>query len=158
MNQQIGVRHDRRITIVLILSGIVVVLIALGTPAVISTSNTTDEVRRNGDITGCRSELNAGVTEARTEFDVARSERDTATTELNLLTNAGLQAAVTDDDDGLAEIASQLTAARAEVTAAEAVVVAATAHLREVSADFADAISLSRDDPAAFLEMCEETT
>lgn len=147
---------DRRITILLILSGVVIALMIVGTPFVISTANTTQEVRDASDLNACRSEASSKVTDARTAFDIARSERDTAATELGLLTNAGLQAAVAGDDASLLTLTSKLPAARAQVHAKEEVVVDATHRLLDVSAGYVDAVRLSREDPDLFLQQCKE--
>lgn len=148
-------KQDRRITWVLALSAVVVVLVGLGTPAVISTSNTTGKVVEAADIQGCRSQANASVTEARTEFDVARATRDTAATHLTVLTNEGLVAGVTGDDETFERILGELNAVRVEVTEAEAVVVDATEHLREVAAVYKERVIQSREDPDTFLRECQ---
>lgn len=154
----VATRHDRRITWVLVLSAVVVVLVGIGTPAVISTSNTTQKVIEAADLQGCRSQANTKVTEARTEFDVARSERDTAATHLTVLTNEGLVAAVTGDDVTFERVLADVVDARAAVVRAEQVVVAATGHLRDVSASYAAAVVQSREDPGAFLAECKATS
>lgn len=147
-------KGDRRITILLILSGVVIALMVVGTPFVIATANTTQEVRTSSDLQACRSEANSRVTDARTAFDIARSKRDTAATELNLLTNAGLQAAVSGDDAALVKVTVALPAARAEVHKKEQVVVDATDHLLDVSADYVAAVRMSRENPDRFLAEC----
>lgn len=151
-------RGDRRITLLLILTGAVVPLVLIGTLFTISTTNTAGEVVQGNEVTGCRSEFNSRVTDARTEFDVARSERDTAATELNLLTNSGLQAAVSGDDATLAEVFANLPAARALVDEREQAVVEATIHLHEVSDAYVEAVQLSRANSTAFLAQCEESS
>lgn len=151
-------KSDRRITILLILSGVVIALMIVGTPFVISTSNTAHEVRDASDLQACRSEASSKVTDARTAFDIARSKRDTAATELSLLTNAGLQAAVTKDTAGLAKVTASLPPARDAVEKAEGVVVGATSHLLNVSKDYVDAVRLSRENPDAFLQACTKET
>lgn len=145
---------DRRVTWVLVLSGIVAVLVILGTPAIINASSTSDEVARSQRLDSCRSSYASRVTDARTDFDVARSERDTAATELGLLTNAGLQAAVEDNDDRLSRVFASLPAARALVEEREKTVAVATKALREAADTYVEQASLARTDPDAFLASC----
>jgi hypothetical protein len=116
----------------------------------------TNEIQQNSDLAACRSQANATVTDARTEFDVARATRDTAATHLTVLTNEGLVAAVTNDDATFARVLGELPAARQAVTDAEQVVVDRTANLRDVTARYHDLVVLSRQDPAAFLRHCRE--
>lgn len=117
----------------------------------------TGELQRNSDLAACRSQANVAVTQARTEFDVARADRDTAHTHLNLLVNEGLVAAVTGDDATFDRVVDELVAARAEVTEAEDRVVERTADLRAAGDRYRELVALSREDPAAFLEQCGET-
>lgn len=146
---------DRRITLVLTLTAVVVLLVGLGTPAVISTSNTTQKVVDGTNLNACRAQANAKVTDARTGFDVARSQRDTLATHLTGDLVEGLVAAVTDDDARLEQIVVEIPKVRADVDAAEQRVVEATKHLRDVADDYAAAVVQSREDPAAFLDECE---
>jgi hypothetical protein len=150
-------KGDRRITILLVLTGAVVPLVLIGTLFTISTTNTAGEVVKGNEVAGCRSEFNSQVTDARTAFDVARAERDTAATELNLLTNAGLQAAVTDDAATLRVVFERLPEARSLVDKRERIVVDATKNLHDVSDAYVVAVKLSRSNPKAFLDKCKET-
>lgn len=134
-----------------ILTVCIVVMAVLYWPTL---STRTTEIRDSADLASCRAQANAAVTEARTEFDVARATRDTAATHLTVLTNEGLVAGVTGDDATFERILGSLNAARAEVTTAEAVVVDATEHLREVSAAYKAKVIESREDPKTFLAEC----
>lgn len=120
--------------------------------------NSTNAVKDGTDLQGCRSQANAMVTEARTEFDVARAERDTAATHLTVLTNEGLVAGVTGDDATFERVLGDLNAARAEVLTAEASVVEATQHLRNVSATYKAKVVQSRENPDAFLRQCRQAS
>lgn len=148
---------DRRITVVMILSGIVVVLIGLGTPAVISTSNTTSEVRKSTELAGCRSAYAAEVTDRRTEFDIARSHRDTAAAVVNLTLLELAQAAIFGDDTRVQELEAQLPALREAVRDANEAVADADAALIAANQVYQDAIALSRSDPEQFLADCSNT-
>lgn len=147
---------DRRITIVLWLSGIVVVLIALGTPAVISTSNTTREVRDSTELSGCRSSYSADVTDRRTEFDIARSHRDTAAALVNLSLLELAQSAIFGDDVRVREIEAQLPELRERVRDANAAVGQADAELIEANDIYQAAVALSRTNADRFLAQCKE--
>lgn len=146
---------DRRITIVLALSAILVVLVGIGTPAVITTSNTTQQVVRSAELNACRSQAAAKVTEARTEFDVARADRDTVASHLTAATNEGLAAAVTGDDTTFASILEEVPVIRAELIAAEEQVVATTRALRAASDLYRVQVIQSREDPDVFLRQCK---
>lgn len=146
---------DRRVTWVLFLSGVVVALLALGTPAVINASSTADEVARNDRLDACRAAYGAAVTDARTEFDIARSARDTAATELDVLTNLGWQAIFTDDGPTGQQVLSELPNARDLVREGEQHVAAATAALSEAATTYVAQVDISRTDPDGFLETCE---
>lgn len=114
----------------------------------------TGDIQRNSDLAACRSQANVAVTQARTEFDVARADRDTAATHLNLLVNEGLVAAVTGDDATFDRVVDELVAARAEVMAAENRVVDRTEDLRDAGNRYQALVALSREDPSAFLDWC----
>lgn len=134
-----------------ILTVAIVVMAVLYWPTL---STRTTEIRDSADLQSCRAQANAAVTEARTEFDVARATRDTAATHLTVLTNEGLVAGVTGDDVTFERILGSLNDARAEVTQAETIVVDATEHLREVSANYKAQVIKSREDPKRFLAEC----
>lgn len=147
---------DRRITIVLWLSGIVVVLIALGTPALISTSNTTREVRDGTELSGCRSSYAADVTDRRTEFDIARSHRDTAASQVNITLLELAQSAIFGDDARVRELEGQLSGLRQAVADANVKVSEADEALIDANDIYQGAVTLSRDNPDAFLIACKE--
>lgn len=146
---------DRRITIVLALCAVVAVLVILGTPAVINASSTVDEVERGNELTGCRSAYSSTVTDKRTEFDIARSHRDTADTVVDITVLDLAQAAIFGDRARVRELEGQLPALRTKVAEANEVVIEADAALIKANEDYQAAVELSRSDPDRFIAACE---
>lgn len=149
-------RLERRIAIVVALSVLVVVLIGLGTPTVLRTSNAAQEVRHGNDIASCRSAYAAAVTEKRTNFDIARSHRDTSAAIVNLTLLELAQAALFGDDATVDELQRQLPALRQEVREANESVAAADEALIDANDTYQAALEQSRSDPDAFLASCQE--
>lgn len=122
---------------------VAVLLLGLGglfvAPAVYSTRNSADEVRRSNELAACRSELRADIDDASTALEVANSQL------LGLLPQ-GIDAAMT-DPAGLAPLLDQAAATRDAQTAALDDLLAANARYR-------DAAELSAADPDAFLAEC----
>lgn len=135
----------------MVLTAIVLILAVLYGPDLLSR---TDEIRRTADLAACRSQAASAVTEARTEFDVARSERDTVATHLTVLTNEGLASAVTGDDEGFAAVLGKVPHVRQELLDAEARVIQTTRDLRDASARYTEQLITSRTNPAGFLAAC----
>lgn len=134
-------RNDRKITILVVLSILVAILVVLGTPAVISTSNTTAEVREGNAVAACRSEAGSVVTAARTQLDVSNAR-------LNVLVSQAIQSAIEEDQPSLLETNAALPGARDAVTAAEV-------ELADAIDRYRNLLELSREDPSAFLSLCE---
>lgn len=103
-----------------------------------------DAQRRSDEITACRSEYRAPIDQASDLLEAARVRRDDGLI-------AGLVAAVTDDDEGLADLIDEAEDIRAQTTQALAIREAATA-------DYAAAVQLSRTDPSRFLQECRRRT
>lgn len=147
---------DRRINAILV--GIaLVVLVTLGLAAIYfpQFASKTNDLSTSTRIQGCRTQSNAMVTAARTEFDVARAQRDTAATHLNLLIANGLVDVAKNDDDALAALLPEIIAATDEVDGAEEAVVAATAVLRDENARHQRSTQLSIENPEKYLRDCQ---
>lgn len=127
------------------------VLVVLYGPDIL---NSTSAVKDGTELTGCRSSYSAEVTDRRTEFDIARSHRDSAASEVNLVLLELAQAAIFGDDSKVAELQGQLPGLRQEVRIANVAVAEADAALIEANDIYQDAVALSRDDPAQFLADC----
>lgn len=155
MSSTVGV-PDRRITVVLVLSGIVVVLIALGTPAVIDTSNTTEEVRDGTELTGCRSSYNATVTDRRTDLDIISSRLRRSNTDTDNAQIAVTLDALFNDGDNLPVLINKLEAAGDREIELTADVETAEQALVEANDHYQAAIDLSRSDPETFLTECNK--
>lgn len=149
---------DRRITVVLALCALVAFLVILGTPAVINASSTVDEVSRGNQLAACRSTSSAAVTDKRTEFDIARSDRDSVRADADTLLLALSRAAIFGDRDRVRDLAAQIDATDARLQEAQAKVDKADQALLDANAAYQDAIALSRQDPEGFLTDCEENS
>lgn len=116
--------------------------------------NSTTAVEEGTNLTGCRSSYSAVVTDKRTEFDIARSHRDNAASEVNLVLLELAQAALFGDDAKVAELEGTLPGLRQAVRTANDMVLEADAALIAANDDYQVAVALSRDDPAAFIAAC----
>lgn len=147
---------DRRITIVLMLSAVVAVLVILGTPAVINASSTVDEVVRGNQFDSCRSTAAAKVTDKRTEFDIARSDRDSVRADADTLLLALSRAALFGEEDRLADLSAQIDETDARLQEAQDRVDEADSALLDANDAYQAAIALSRQDPERFLANCRK--
>lgn len=122
---------------------VAVLLLGLGglfvAPAVYSTRNSADEVRRSNELAACRSELRADIDDASTRLDAANAQL------LGLLP-AGIAAAMNDTGQ-LAGLLDQAQAA----TEAQSI---AIDELMAANSRYRAAAELSADDPEAFLAQC----
>lgn len=148
--------HDRRITIVMALSAVVAFLVLYGTPTVIRTSNAAHEVQRGNDLAACRSSYAAQVTEARTAFDIARSQRDSADAEADVVVLELAIAAIFGDDDTVARLRDRLPAMRQVILDRNADVADADDALIAANDIYQAALERSRSDPDGFLAACKE--
>lgn len=136
--------NDRRLNVLLgaaIVTAVGMIVFALiAVPKIVDSSTTTNAIARSSEIGGCRSTYRVEVDEAVAGVLVAKSRLDEAT-------NAGLEAAITDDDALLAELVGTLPGLREvlEVNVTE---------LERATAAYHDAVELSIADPDAFLEAC----
>lgn len=144
---------DLLLIVTTILTVVLLVLGALYWPRI---TTTTTELSESSRIQGCRSQSGAMVTEARTEFDVARATRDTASTYLLALIAEALSDVASGDREHLLALVDEVEASRQETIDAEDAVVAATAELRAQQDRHAEAIRLSITDPSAFLAACRD--
>lgn len=136
--------NDRRLNVLLgaaIVTAVGMIVFALiAVPKIVDSSRTTDAIARSSDIGGCRSTYRVQVDQGVAGVLVAKSRLDEAT-------NAGLEYAITDDDERLVEIVGSLPGLRAElekrVTALERAVESYDA-----------AVDLSIADPERFLAEC----
>lgn len=150
-------KQDRRISWVLALSAVVVVMIALGTPAVISTANNTGAVARSQDISACRSVFNTDLNEARTiRSETAREEERARNLLVRLQVEATEVAIFESDLPRLLELREQLALSRDHLTVTEAEADAAVMEERRQNDIYADLSQLSLDSPDEFLRRCEE--
>jgi hypothetical protein len=124
---------------VLTAGSLIMLIIAL--PAIFSSRNNSDAVRRGNELAACRSEFNAEVASAQDAVEDARAERDN-------LVIYGLAATATGDDDALTQLVEQTPAAVEAIERARAV------KTQAVEA-YAAAVRKSRDEPAEFLAECE---
>lgn len=136
-----------------LVTAVLLVLAVLYWPRI---TTTTIDLSRSTQIQGCRSQSNAMVTAARTEFDVARAMRDTEATRLSLLIAEGLVDIAIGDTDHLRELIPAIEDARRAVATAEDEVVEATAVLRSEQDRHADATQLSITDLDAYLRACRD--
>lgn len=135
--------RDWRLNVVIGLSVLVVAFLAVGTPAVIQSSNTTRQIQRSNDLQACRSIANAAVTEARTLLDERGADND-------VLINRFVDAVLTKDTETLAEIRQQTPEIRDSL-------IEAAKNLRSKTDLYNAAVQLSSDHPGQFLNQCEES-
>ena len=139
---------------------IVVILVAIVSvayfPGIFSRTN---DVRDGNLLASCRASYSAEVTNRRTLFDVARSQRDDALSRVDLLTNEITEEAIFGQDETrIAELRGLLPDARDAVVDANVRVREATLELNEANATYQDKVLLSRTDSAIFLQECKEQT
>jgi hypothetical protein len=118
--------------------------------------NSTNAVERGTDLTGCRSSYNAEVTDRRTAFDIARSERDTVDSEADVLLLSLAENSIFGNGDRIDDLREQIVPKRIELAEHNERVKAADAALIEANAAYQEAIALSRDDPEGFVADCKE--
>lgn len=137
---------------------IVVILVAVISAAYFPNIITrTNEVRDGNMLDSCRAFYSAEVTNRRTQFDVARSQRDDALSFVDLLTNEITEEVIFGEDEArITELRALLPGARDAVVDANVRVRAATRDLNEANATFQDKVLLSRTDPVAFIQECKE--
>jgi len=126
------------VTLVMVAALAVVAIVRL--PSDLSTSRNAEEVRRANEIASCRSQWRSRVDDAVGRVLAAKSE-------LDVLTNEGLQASVTGDDARLETLTGQAPAERDSV-------LAAVAELTKATDDYRAAVDRSVADPAGFLADC----
>lgn len=126
--------------VVVVLLCVVSVLIGLTLPYARNASNTSDDLARSTEISGCRAAANADVIDARTNVD-------SVNVELNLLDNRfndALLNANQAEADAIRPLGAPL---RKELEAV-------TADYRAKNDAYQDAVRLSVDDPDTFLSRC----
>jgi hypothetical protein len=135
---------DRRLTILTVTSVVFAVAMVvggiIGLPRIISSADTTAQLERANDLQSCRASF-------RTQVDDADALLAQARAELDVLTNAGLEASVRDDDAALLRIVAELQPARELVTTR-------SVELQAAVTTYQRRVALSRDDPKAFLREC----
>lgn len=139
---------------------IVVILVAVVSvayfPRIFSRTN---EVRDGNLLASCRASYSAEVTNRRTIFDLARSQRDDALSNVDLLTNEITEEAIFGRDEArIEELRALLPGARDAVVDANARVRQATLDLNDANSVYQEKVALSRIDPRTFLEECKEQT
>lgn len=139
-------RVDKGLNILLILTTVVtlltLVLLVVTTPRIFSSANNSEEVRRGNEIAACRSQW-------RTRVDDAMSQVLAKKSELDILTNEGLQASVAKDNDAL--LATTL-----EAPEKRDAVMTAVNNLTTAIDDYRAAVDKSIDDSDAFLTECRK--
>lgn len=134
---------------------VVSVILALVTyPKVVDVDAGVEAQAKSDEVSGCRSQSAARVTDARTTFDIARSKRDTEATHLDDLIAQGLEAVAAGDEDRLMSVRGRIAAARERLATAEQVVVDSTTALEAENARHTKAVELSTEDPGAFRALC----
>ncbi len=126
------------VTLLLVLVLVAVAIVRL--PSDLSTSRNAEEVRRGNEIASCRSQWRSRVDDAVGRVLAAKSE-------LDVLTNEGLQASVTGDDARLEVLTGSAPAERDAV-------LAAVGELTKATDDYRAAVDRSVADPAGFLADC----
>lgn len=147
---------DPKVTDWLGVATIVVVVLLFALVGLIGSGilGTTSALEDSTDLTGCRATYSAEVTNKRTEFDIARSHRDTAAHELSLLTNQITEDGLLNNGDQLPTLQPLLDPARQKVRELNKAVEDADAALLQANAEYQDAVTFSRVDPSKFLASC----
>lgn len=124
----------------LVVAMAMMVLAGLTIPGLVAN---TEANRRTDDLAACRAEARAGIDEA--DIELA-----TATARVQALVAVGLSAAVGEDVESLQQVIGQIQAATATVNEA-------IDELTLAADRYADAVTLSREDPDRFLYLCESS-
>lgn len=133
-------KRDWKMTVALILAFVTALAVGVSTPIVISTSNTTGALADSTDLSSCRSEANAALTDARSDVDRLRTESDALQLQFNDSLTRG-------DAAALVMLGPQFEPLRIRLVNAQVV---ADARNTEYQA----AVRLSVDDPDRFLSLC----
>lgn len=127
---------------------IAVLFIALGTSGAVSA------VDDGNTVQGCRSSYAALVTDARTQFDIARSDRDSVRAEADTLLLQLARAAILGDSERVEELDDLLVPVESKLVTAEEKVDRADAHLIAANDDYQAAIERSNQDRDEFVQEC----
>lgn len=137
-------RMDRRLFWLLILSVLTLAGAALVTiiavPKILNTDSSTDAIRHGNDLTSCRAQFSAAVTEAQTVLFVDKSR-------LDVLTNQGLRAAIQHDDAALQQVIEQSPQL-------EQAVVDDGVMVQQRTQEYRAAVQQAKDDPDGFVRQC----
>lgn len=115
----------------------------------------TNSVRDDIELTGCRSSYSADVTDARVAFDLARSERDTVDADADVILLELAEAAVFGDREHVDELRIFLAPLRDELKRLNDEVNNANAALADANDRYQEAVIRSRTDPKSFIASCE---
>jgi hypothetical protein len=118
----------------------------------------TGAIKDGTDLQGCRSQHSAPVTDARTDLDVAKSERDRAASQHTLTQTAITKEALFGNETAVAPLLVVLERDAAAVEEANATVVEKEQAYSEANATYQKAIDISLNNPAAFLATCRGET
>lgn len=139
-------RVDKRLNILLIVTTAVTILtlclLVITTPRIFSSASNSEEVKKGNEIAACRSHWRSYVDDA--IGDVLAKK-----TELDVLTNEGLEASVSGDRAALLENTLKAPEKR------DAVILAVN-NLTTAIDDYRIAIEKSIDDPQAFVAECRK--
>jgi hypothetical protein len=138
-------RFDRRLNlvfafVVLITVGLLV-FAAIAVPSILTSANNTDSVKRGNDISACRAV-------ARSTLDDLTGAVQNDRTEVELLTNVGLEASVKRDPVRLADVIAKSGPAR-DLLAAD------TKALSDATDKYVHLIKMSQQNPDGFLATCK---
>lgn len=134
-------RHDWKMSLLIVLVFVTVGFVAFGTPAALSASNTGAKLARSSEITGCRSAANARVTDATTTLNKTRTQSD--------IIQDSFLLAVTNRSGDPVQLAKDL------VTVTKQLKIDSN-NLDRVNKRYQTAVTLSNDDPDAFLDWCKQ--
>ncbi len=136
--------NDRRLNALLVAA--VVTALGLGifavvaVPRILANASTTQALADSDRIGGCRASFRVDVDDASARLAVAKARLDEAT-------NRGLEAVLRGDDAAALELADSLPGLRENVETS-------ALRVEEVTDSYSAAVSLSRSDRDAFLELC----
>lgn len=128
------------VLLVMILACLATGLIAVTLPFARNASNTSDDLARSNQITGCRAQRNADVVDATAELNRQRIRND-------LLLNSFLDALLNDDQDTIESLRPQFAPIREALAGADRALVTA-------NDAYQMAVDLSVSDPDKFLSEC----
>ncbi len=137
-NRPLYAKRDRRLTIVIILTVIVIGFLIVGTPAAISSQNTTAQINTSSQITGCRAQAQAKVTAANVNLNLAVAH-SVALEDQFLVAIGGPR-----DPAIYAALFAQLSAAQTAITRAADIVIT-------TNNTYQMAVQLSNSNPHKFL-------